>query len=60
MRREKIGGLAKRTGCDIETIRYYEREGLIELPPRLPSGYRVYVLITSSSWCLYCIAAPWV
>jgi DNA-binding transcriptional MerR regulator len=42
MSHQKIGVLAKRTGCDIETIRYYEREGLIELPQRLPSGYRVY------------------
>ncbi|WP_134553442.1 MerR family DNA-binding transcriptional regulator, partial [Pseudomonas aeruginosa] len=25
----KIGELAKRTGCPVETIRYYEREGLL-------------------------------
>ncbi len=26
----KIGELAKRTGCPVETIRYYEREGLLQ------------------------------
>jgi len=26
----------------LQTIRYYEREGLLPQPPRLPSGYRVY------------------
>ncbi len=38
----KIGELAALTHCDIQTIRYYEREGLIELPARLNSGYRHY------------------
>lgn len=37
-----IGQLAKRTHINLETIRFYEREGLIENPPRLPSGYRAY------------------
>ena len=31
----KIGELAKQTGCLVETIRYYEREGLL-LSPRVP------------------------
>lgn len=37
-----IGKVAKRAGVGIETIRFYEREGLIEEPPRGPSGYRHY------------------
>ncbi|GAB3546455.1 Cd(II)/Pb(II)-responsive transcriptional regulator [Noviherbaspirillum agri] len=38
----KIGALAKRTGCDVETIRYYEREGLLPEPPRSEGNYRQY------------------
>ena len=38
----KIGELAKRTGCPVETIRYYEREGLLPEPERRLSGYRDY------------------
>lgn len=37
-----IGKLAKHTGFGIETIRFYERRGLIEEPARRPSGYRDY------------------
>lgn len=37
-----IGQVAKQTNIGLETIRFYEREGLIESPPRLPSGYRAY------------------
>jgi MerR family mercuric resistance operon transcriptional regulator len=36
------GKLAARTGCNIETIRYYEAIGLIPTPARTASGYRVY------------------
>ena len=36
------GQLAKETGVNIETIRYYERRGLIPEPPRRESGYREY------------------
>lgn len=38
----KIGELAKAAGCEVETIRYYEREGLLTAPPRTASGYRQY------------------
>ena len=36
------GKLAKRTGCNLETIRYYEKIGIMPDPPRSPSGYRSY------------------
>jgi Cd(II)/Pb(II)-responsive transcriptional regulator len=38
----KIGELAKRTGALVETIRYYEREGLLPEPVRSEGNYRVY------------------
>src|ERR1700747_3418414 len=38
----KIGELAKRTGSLLETIRYYEREGLLPEPARSEGNYRVY------------------
>jgi DNA-binding transcriptional MerR regulator len=37
-----IGRLAEAAGVHVETIRYYERRGLIDQPPRTPSGYRQY------------------
>jgi MerR family mercuric resistance operon transcriptional regulator len=37
-----IGGLARRAGVNVETIRYYERVGLMRPPPRTAGGYRVY------------------
>lgn len=39
-----IGELAKRSGVNIETIRYYERAKLLSPPPRTASGRRVYDL----------------
>lgn len=38
----KIGDLAKATGTQAETIRYYEREGLLAAPARTESNYRHY------------------
>jgi len=38
----KIGELAKQTGCLVETIRYYEREGLLLEPARSEGNYRLY------------------
>ena len=35
-----IGKLAASAGVGRETIRYYERQGLIDAPPRSPAGYR--------------------
>ncbi|MSP50095.1 MAG: MerR family transcriptional regulator [Alphaproteobacteria bacterium] len=37
-----IGALSTRTGCNIETIRYYERVGLLPAPARSAGGYRIY------------------
>jgi Cd(II)/Pb(II)-responsive transcriptional regulator len=38
----KIGELAKLTDCPVETIRYYEREGLLDEPARSEGNYRLY------------------
>jgi Cd(II)/Pb(II)-responsive transcriptional regulator len=38
----KIGELAKHTGSQVETIRYYEREGLLPAPARSEGNYRMY------------------
>lgn len=38
----KIGNLARKAGVSVDTVRYYERRGLLPKPQRLPSGYRVY------------------
>ncbi len=38
----KIGELAKRAGAGIDTVRFYEREGLLPRPQRQASGYRNY------------------
>lgn len=39
-----IGQVAQRAGIGVETIRFYERRGLIGDPPRRPSGYRQYTM----------------
>jgi Cd(II)/Pb(II)-responsive transcriptional regulator len=38
----RIGELAKQTGCDVETIRHYEKVGLLPEPGRNDAGYRLY------------------
>jgi MerR family mercuric resistance operon transcriptional regulator len=38
----RIGKLSRLTGCSIETIRYYERIGLLPHPPRSAGRYRLY------------------
>lgn len=38
----RIGELAKSTGSPVETIRYYEREGLLPPPARSEGNYRLY------------------
>ncbi len=37
-----IGQVARQVGIGVETVRFYERRGLIESPPRGSSGYRLY------------------
>ncbi len=37
-----IGRLADEVGVNVETVRYYERRGLLAAPDRSPSGYRLY------------------
>lgn len=38
----KIGQVAERAAVNIDTVRYYERRGLLPEPERRPSGYRDY------------------
>jgi MerR family mercuric resistance operon transcriptional regulator len=38
----QIGELSRLTGCNVETIRYYERVGLLPRPPRSAGRYRLY------------------
>ena len=42
MKTLRIGEVARLSGVGIETIRYYERQGLLAEPDRRPSGYRQY------------------
>lgn len=37
-----IGQVAKQTGITVETVRFYEKQGLIDAPRRSQSGYRQY------------------
>lgn len=37
-----IGELAKRACVGVETVRFYERQGILEQPPRTASGYRQF------------------
>ena len=36
------GQLAEEAGVNVQTVRYYERRGLLPEPPRSPAGYRQY------------------
>src|SRR5688572_30137819 len=38
----RIGELARQASVDVQTVRYYEREGLLAAPSRTASGYRAY------------------
>jgi MerR family transcriptional regulator, mercuric resistance operon regulatory protein len=46
-----IGTLSERSGVNIETIRYYERSGLLPKPERSAGGYRLYRSIDSDRLC---------
>lgn len=41
-RKIKIGELALLTHCSVETIRFYEKEGMLPTPPRSSGNYRMY------------------
>jgi MerR family mercuric resistance operon transcriptional regulator len=49
-----ISQLARQAGVNVETVRYYERRGLLREPPRTPAGYRQYS--TDDLWRLHFIA----
>jgi DNA-binding transcriptional MerR regulator len=38
----RIGDLADKAGVNIQTLRFYERKGILRQPPRTASGYRAY------------------
>jgi DNA-binding transcriptional MerR regulator len=38
----RIGKVAAQAGVNVQTVRFYERRGLLRQPRRLPSGYRDY------------------
>lgn len=38
----RIGQLATQTGVNVQTVRYYERRGIVIPPARSRSGYRIY------------------
>lgn len=38
----KVGEVARRAAVNLQTIHYYEREGLVPRPPRTASNYRMY------------------
>jgi MerR family copper efflux transcriptional regulator len=42
MRSLRIGQVARESGVGLETVRFYERQGLVPRPPRRASGYRAY------------------
>lgn len=46
-----IGILSQRSGVNIETIRYYERAGLLPKPQRSAAGYRLYLPADSDRLC---------
>ena len=40
--RLRVGEVARRSGVNLQTLRYYERRGLLPAPPRTEAGYRAY------------------
>jgi DNA-binding transcriptional MerR regulator len=42
----KIGQVASEAGVSVDTVRFYERRGVLPAPDRMPSGYRTYTLAT--------------
>ena len=50
MERFTIGEVAKQAHVGIETLRYYERTGLVARPPRSASNYRLYPQANVHPW----------
>lgn len=42
----KIGEVAEQAQVSVDTVRFYERRGLLPIPERTPSGYRTYAPAT--------------
>lgn len=42
----KIGQVAEQAGVSVDTVRFYERRGVVPVPERMPSGYRTYTTAT--------------
>ena len=42
----KIGQVAREAGVSIDTVRFYERRGVLRAPERRPSGYRMFTQST--------------
>jgi DNA-binding transcriptional MerR regulator len=42
----KIGQVAELAGVSVDTVRFYERRGVLPTPERMPSGYRSYTSAT--------------
>jgi DNA-binding transcriptional MerR regulator len=51
-----IGELSKATGSKVETIRYYERIGLLPKPARTSGNYRAYAQVTLARLSFICRA----
>jgi len=43
----KIGQVAEQAGVTVDTVRFYERRGVLPTPERLDSGYRTYTTATA-------------
>lgn len=43
-----IGHIAQAAGVNVETVRYYQRRGLVSLPPKRSRGFRYYTPETAS------------
>jgi len=43
----RIGELAREAGVSVDTVRFYERRGILPAPDRRPSGYRSYEATTA-------------
>lgn len=53
-----IGKLAEQASINVETVRYYERRGLIEKPEKPHLGYRLYPLATLNGYLQTKVVIP--